>query len=294
MDNEEIRSFINDLIYDLETIRYLQEYARNKETLPIVDLVCDRIELFKRRINESPYLLKGLFEQDFWERQVSSDLKASDLRLKISGLSKEWGRVHNDDLKKLHYERFILLLESWILKNVRLLKKRTRSDLQKKIETISIGVLGLLIFTGLLWCIIFNFMTHDWGLKGDFYAGENFEKYLCTGYAKTINFHSPEEMNAHIPHDYYSVRWRGSLLAPQDGEYVISVLVDDGVKLFIDGRLLIDATCKKGSKEVFLSKGPHKITLEYYQITCGATLVLSWSIDKGKEEVIPAKYLRRL
>jgi len=295
MNNKEIQSFIDGLIYDLETIHHLQEFNRYKETIPIVDLIGSRIAVFQQRINERPDDLKGLFEQDFWEKQVISGQKMGDIRVKVSDLLKGWSSVSNDDLKKLNYERFVLLLESWIFKNIALLQKRMKSELQKKIETTVMGALGVLVFVGLIWAGILYLITKDWGLQGDFYAGEHFEKYVCTEFKKTLDFNSPQEMSGKISQDHFSVRWQGDLLVDQEGLYTISEEVDDSGKISIDGQVLIEAWQQgrfPSPKTIVLSKGLHKIEIEYVQVDGPACLKLYWAKKDHPQEIIQAKYLR--
>ena len=40
--------------------------------------------------------------------------------------------------------------------------------------------------------------------------------------------------------DNFSARWQGFLAAPEDGEYEIGVEVDDGARLWIDGKLVAE------------------------------------------------------
>ena len=41
--------------------------------------------------------------------------------------------------------------------------------------------------------------------------------------------------------DYISVRWSGFVKSPESGEYTISVRADDGVRIYLDYSLIIDA-----------------------------------------------------
>ena len=294
MDNKEIKLFIDNMIYDFETVRGLQEFRRNKETLLVVDLICNRIEQFQQRSNEGPYDLKGIFDRDFWERPSFSDLRA-----KVRKLAGEWNQVADADLKQLDYEKFISLLELWALKNIDLLKKKSRSDLRKNIEKIAVWSLAAVVCAGLVFFVISKVIEivfqKKWGLKGDFYAGEHFEKPIYSGLSKTINFSNVEEMNCGLT-EYFSARWQGELLAPRNGEYTLALQADDGATLFLDGQRILSAVYNEASgfssQKIFLNKGSHKIVLEYYQNTSQAYLKLFWTMGNGKPEVIPARYLR--
>ena len=138
------------------------------------------------------------------------------------------------------------------------------------------------------------YYTRSWGLKADFYQGQNLEKYLYSGYKKNINFTDPQEMDKRLPTDNFSDRWEGQLLIPQDGQYTFYMYADDGGRVFIDGDLLFAGTWYEGEtfKKISLSKGPHTISLEHYQAGGPAALKLSWSYAGVQKQIIPAKYLR--
>ncbi len=78
--------------------------------------------------------------------------------------------------------------------------------------------------------------------------------------------------------DNFSVRWETILTLETDTELSFSTTSDDGVRLFIDEELVIDAwyaqfgVLRKVIKS--LSKGPHKIKLEYYEDKAGADINL--------------------
>ncbi len=70
--------------------------------------------------------------------------------------------------------------------------------------------------------------------------------------------------------DNFSARWEGFLTAPEDGEYEFGAEYDDGVRLFVDGRLLVDdwsfgAKRYRGGK-VLLTKGRRvAVKAEFHQ-----------------------------
>src|SRR6478735_4694280 len=71
-----------------------------------------------------------------------------------------------------------------------------------------------------------------------------------------------------IPFDWYSVRWTGSLTVPAGGVRRIGVEGNDGYRLYLDGKLLIDNWRKQsyGTRmaNVVLRPGTrHDIRLEY-------------------------------
>jgi beta-glucosidase len=85
-----------------------------------------------------------------------------------------------------------------------------------------------------------------------------------------------------IPFDWYSVRWTGKLVAPATETVRLGVEGNDGYRLYLDGKLLIDDWQKKsyGSnlKEVRLEAGrDYDLRLEYFESTGNAHVKLVWT-----------------
>ena len=75
------------------------------------------------------------------------------------------------------------------------------------------------------------------GLKGDYYAGVNFERYVLTRRDTLVNFEwQGASPGGRVPAEEFSVRWTGWLVPPVSGHYVLHLRIDDGVRLWVDGR----------------------------------------------------------
>ncbi|HLX63797.1 MAG TPA: DUF6797 domain-containing protein, partial [Planctomycetota bacterium] len=80
-----------------------------------------------------------------------------------------------------------------------------------------------------------------------------------------------------------------------DGKYDFMTQSDDGSRLSIDGKKVVDnggvhpPELKNGSIE--LKAGDHKLLLEFFQGGGGAECILGWKVPGGKRETIPAKAL---
>jgi beta-glucosidase len=90
-----------------------------------------------------------------------------------------------------------------------------------------------------------------------------------------------------IPFDWYSVRWRGRLTSPGEGIGRIGLEGNDGYRLWIDGRLVIDNWRKQtfGRRLVDLSLPPGataEIVVEFFESTGGARIRLVW--DAGVDD----------
>jgi hypothetical protein len=78
-----------------------------------------------------------------------------------------------------------------------------------------------------------------------------------------------------IPADNFAVRWTKRITVP-GGLYRLSVTADDGVKVFVDGALHINAWVDQSpttyTKELHLTAGTHDVRIEYYERGAGAVL----------------------
>src|SRR4029078_5860955 len=92
----------------------------------------------------------------------------------------------------------------------------------------------------------------------------------------------------------FSVRWSGFIRIPTAAKYTFSTESDDGSRLFIDGRPIVNNRgChamreKKGECE--LKAGDHEIRIEYFEGGGGAGCIASWWVD-GTKAIIPAQVL---
>jgi beta-glucosidase len=68
----------------------------------------------------------------------------------------------------------------------------------------------------------------------------------------------------------FSVRWTGKLKVPQSATYTLGFTADDGARLYVDGKLLVDAwasnPAKTVTKEIALEAGrSYDVRMEYFQ-----------------------------
>jgi PKD repeat protein len=82
-----------------------------------------------------------------------------------------------------------------------------------------------------------------------------------------------------VPADNFSARWTRKVDF-KSGTYIFRVRVDDGVRLWVDDALLIDSWKDGSSRRIEaerqISKGKHKIKVEYYEHTGAARIEVSW------------------
>ena len=91
----------------------------------------------------------------------------------------------------------------------------------------------------------------------------------------------------------YSVRWTGFVEPRKTAEHTFHTFSNDGVRLWIDGRLVIDDWSDHSEKEntarAALKAGTkHEVKLEYFYNGGQGAAKLWWSIDGEGKEAIPA------
>ena len=84
-----------------------------------------------------------------------------------------------------------------------------------------------------------------------------------------------------LPVFHISARWTGEIVAPTDGEYTLGVRGDDGFRLFVDNKKVLDDWAvhapETRSYTVALKAGQVlPVRLEYYQAEGGAEVALLW------------------
>jgi hypothetical protein len=90
----------------------------------------------------------------------------------------------------------------------------------------------------------------------------------------------------------FSVRWTGKIKALGAGEYTFFTTSDDGVRLFIDGKTVInnwtDHSAFEDSGKITLETGKsYDITLEFFENYGVAQMELRWQPPNLAKEVIP-------
>ena len=101
------------------------------------------------------------------------------------------------------------------------------------------------------------------------------------------------------PADGVSARWTGWLRIPETGFHAFRMASDDGARLIIDGRPVIENWPARGLTiemgRCTLESGFHKIHIEWFEAEGQASLTLFWRLaDTGKAVVIPKTALFHL
>ena len=135
------------------------------------------------------------------------------------------------------------------------------------------------------------------GLKGQYYDNSDFTTLKLTTTNGTINFDwGSGTPDASIGADTFSIRWTGMVQPRFSDTYTFYTTTDDGVRLWVNGQLLIDKWVDQGATEwsgsIALNAGQlYTIQMDYYENGGGASARLSWSSPNVPKEIIPQSQL---
>ncbi|MGE5458669.1 MAG: glycoside hydrolase family 3 C-terminal domain-containing protein, partial [Methanococcaceae archaeon] len=127
------------------------------------------------------------------------------------------------------------------------------------------------------------------GLKGEYFSNMGLKgKPAFTRIDKQVSFDWGDNApKSDFQKDGFSVRWTGFITVPVSGEYILDVTSDDGERLYVDGKQLLDDWKDHGPeshfKKIKLEGGkPYSIRLEYYESHGGAVVKLGWRQPEEK------------
>ncbi len=131
------------------------------------------------------------------------------------------------------------------------------------------------------------------GIKYRYYVGSwvklpDFNKLQSVRTGKIYNFSLDGIDNLS---DEFALLLTTTMMIEKAGKYTFTLNSNDGSKLFIDGKLIADSDglhgfmAKRGT--AVLSKGEHKIKLEYFQAGDGRGLELYFESDKLEKQIVP-------
>ncbi|QIY99844.1 PA14 domain-containing protein [Streptomyces sp. S1D4-11] len=143
------------------------------------------------------------------------------------------------------------------------------------------------------------------GLKGDYYTQSapgafDFHELKATGFDPQLDFDDlePRLRFATGQDNDVSVRWTGKLVPEKSGPTTFSIIGDNGFRLWIDGRPVIDHWVddwdrEQTSEPIDLTAGhAHDFKLEYFEHYGGSNLHLRWTEPGGAKVTIPQSAFR--
>lgn len=150
------------------------------------------------------------------------------------------------------------------------------------------------------------FAVNGSGLQADYYNGMNFEEKVFSRIEKQIDFWWLGQSPAPGVHmEDFSTRWTGRLFAPATGVYKFIVRADDGVRVWLGSKLILDEWHLQQetlyARKVQLQANRfYDLKVEYYNHELHAVMQLYWEEPPKKDSmgittppriIIPQKYL---
>jgi hypothetical protein len=135
------------------------------------------------------------------------------------------------------------------------------------------------------------------GLRGEYFDNADFTAARLARTDTTVYFDwgsgSPD---AQLAADAFAVRWSGAVQPRYSQTYTFYATTDDGVRLWVNGTLLIDAWADRSAAEssgtiALTALRKYDIRMDYYENGGGASAKLSWSCPGQAKEVIPRSQL---
>ncbi|WP_164010698.1 PQQ-dependent sugar dehydrogenase [Pyxidicoccus trucidator] len=145
---------------------------------------------------------------------------------------------------------------------------------------------------------VFTPTTTTPGLRAEYFDGPDFTGTKLERVDPTVDFRwSSGAPAASMGVDTFSVRWTGSLVPQYSETYTLYTQSNDGVRLWVDGRLLIDNwthhdTTENSATVVLQAGRAHALRMEFYEHTGVANARLFWSSAHQAKQVIPTERLR--
>jgi beta-glucosidase len=140
--------------------------------------------------------------------------------------------------------------------------------------------------------------TNQTGMKGEYFDNMKLSgKPIVTRVDSTINFSFGTNSPVYgVPADQFSVRWTGKI-TPPDTVYHVGTSCDDGSRLYINGKLIIDDWIEHGEKPIsaeckLLPGKEYDVVFEYFDNSLGATARLTWDLERSdlsKAKVVAAR-----
>ena len=132
----------------------------------------------------------------------------------------------------------------------------------------------------------YTYYEGDWKMLPDFSK----EKIIVQGVCKDLEF---EKINKR--EDFWGIVYSSNLWVDTESNYILYTTSDDGSRVFIDGKqiAIIDGThgAQTATGKVMLTKGYHKIVVEYFEAIGGQSLEVTLQPEGGTRKKIPVSKL---
>ncbi|HEX2583908.1 MAG TPA: TIM-barrel domain-containing protein, partial [Steroidobacteraceae bacterium] len=142
------------------------------------------------------------------------------------------------------------------------------------------------------------------GMDVQYYSGVDFDRPAGKTVDQTVDHSWPGPPLANPPpgldgFTYFSARWQGTLTVPETGDYELGLEFDDGGRLYVDNKLLIEdwtyGAKRSKSVHVALTKG-QRVALkgEYHQGTGNRFFRIAWRTPTEQKNLLAEKEKKQL
>ena len=135
------------------------------------------------------------------------------------------------------------------------------------------------------------------GLTGTYFNNANLTAQALQRVDATVNFDwGSRSPAASIDPETFSVRWTGFVKPAYSEEYTFYAKVDDGVRVWVNDKLIIDKwythSTQEFSGKISLTGGQkYAIRVDYFENTGVAGIELRWSSKSQAKQIIPTSRL---
>lgn len=116
---------------------------------------------------------------------------------------------------------------------------------------------------------------------------------------RVINFEDTADFDLPFPAETFIIEWLGGLIIEEEGDYEFTCRSDDGMKLWLDDDVVLDADKLQAPAEnkatVHLVPGVYRFRMQFFENTQHEVCVLEWRATRGEgealEELIPRQVI---
>lgn len=133
-------------------------------------------------------------------------------------------------------------------------------------------------------------LAQQHGLKAEYYDGVNFDKLVAVKFVDNIDndWYDTPPVAGIDPHQC-SIRWHGKIITAKSGSYDFSARVDDGIRVWIDDRLIIDQWALNDvgvfENSVYLAAYQvYTLKVEYFNALLEGEVRLLWKVPEEEKE----------
>ena len=143
-------------------------------------------------------------------------------------------------------------------------------------------------------CLLIAPLAQQSTLKAEYYNGTNFEEKVATRTETNIDksWNDVPPVPGIDPH-HCSIRWTGRLTPPETGTYTFSARVDDGIRVWVGGVLVID-NWRLNDNGQFTGQVKMKestaydLKVEYFNALIEGEVTLIWKLPNASKPLVVA------